>query len=247
MGGNTTFTKKLFYYSFLAIIIISTLSQITNAVSISPSELTIRNIDVRRDYQFIVLLESNKEGLVDVELRTSHNSVRASPDKFMLNEGEQRSIRLHLDPNEVGDQTNIRVQPYVNNVPTEDRLVLSIEDSASSISEEDNINQEIDRSIIEEPAVFTLIIYGLIFIVAILVIIIFIPEIKKKIKKTKIKTKEKSQIWSRKRLTKKINNLSKRINDSDTKVKKLIDDVEKFHDASHKWLIEKSGGKYGLE
>ncbi len=228
---------------FVLVLLISAV-ELAEAVSISPSELTIRNIDERRDYQFIMLLESSREGLVDVELKTSHGSTVASPDKFMLNEGEQRSVRLHLNPREVDDNLeSIRVQPYVNGVPTEGRLTVLIEEIPETV---EDIEDESER-ITQDPAFFTLIIYGLVFVVAILIMLIFMPEIRKNMRSAKTKSIEVTDKRFYKKSKDRIKKLGKRLDDSDKRVKNIIEKIEKFHEGAHSWIQEKSGGKYGLE
>ncbi len=231
---------------FLALYLLNSATA-AEAVSISPSELTIRNIDERKDYQFILLLESESEGLIDVELRSSHESTVASPDKLMLNEGEQRSVRLHMDPRRLEEGLDsIFIQPRVNGVPSEDRLDILIEDipANETVPQQD---EEMDSSIIQEPAFFTLIIYGLVFIVAILIITIFIPEIRKNIKSAQSKSVEVSDKRFVRRSRKRMKNLGRRLDKADERVKKIIGDVERFHENAHNLIKEKSGGKYGLE
>ncbi|MFP4189612.1 MAG: hypothetical protein ACLFSL_01085 [Candidatus Woesearchaeota archaeon] len=240
MGG-----KGRIVLAFLILVIIS-LAGNAEAVSISPSELTVKNLDERKDYQFIVLIESSQEGLVDVELKSSHSSITFSPDKIMLNEGEQRSVRLHLDPKAVEDDLdNIRVQPYVNDVPTEDRLNIFFRESEQNETAQPSTEPE--KESYHEPAVFTLIIYGLIFIVAAMIIIIFLPEIRKNIKTAKAKSIDTSDKRFYKRSKARMENVKRRVDKSDKRVKKIIQDIESFHENAHNWVSEKSGGRYGLE
>ncbi len=180
-----------------------------------------------------------------MEIKSGSDAIVSSPDKFMMNEGEQKSIRVHLNPRSVEEGETVNVQPHVNDVPSQDRLSIKIEETNDNSTSSEVVPQDDVESRGSNP--INLIIYGLMFAVAMIVILIFLPEMKKTVKNARNKTEKVSDRNFYKNARKNIQNLGKRLDKSDKAVKDIVKKVEKFHDESHRWLSEKSGGKYGLE
>ncbi|MFW6230630.1 MAG: hypothetical protein ACOC32_01255 [Nanoarchaeota archaeon] len=228
------------------LLIILILSAPALAVSISPSELRIKNIEPEKEYKFIVLVANDEQGLVDVELRTSESALAISPKEFMLGMDEKKSIRIAFNAKHVDEEKKrIIVQPYVNDIPSESKLTILLEDGNATVTPD--IEESAIQTIIREPEFITIIIYVMLIVVALLVIIIFIPEIKKNIKTTKTKTLKLKDKQFYKHALKKTGNLEKRLADADKKILKIISDVEAFHSKTDAWLKHNSGGRYGLE
>ncbi|MFW5852403.1 MAG: hypothetical protein ACOCUR_00055 [Nanoarchaeota archaeon] len=232
-----------FHAALLLMLVI--LSTSVLSLSISPTELQIKNIDVDKDYQFIALIANSQEGLVDVELKASENAVVISPNKFMLNKGDKRSVRVVLDTRRLDlDKERLVINAYANGILSENRLIINLDET----NETKITDEETEKStLIEDPEIMTLIIYGLLFITAIMIILIFVPEIKKSIDSAKLKTLEAGSKAHKKKFKKISSKLEKRIDVTDKRLNKLIEDVIKFHEEAHNWLKENTGGKYGLE
>ena len=241
---NIRFCNLAIIITFL--FLICTIS--VNGLSISPTELRIRSVDPNREYTFIVLVSNDMEGLVDVEIKSSDSGVVLSPNKFMLNSGEKRSVRVLLNPRRIDQERNrILLQPYANNMATQDRLTIFLNEDDEAFHVQDIEYESGIRTIIQEPQIVTLIIYGLLFVAAIMIILIFVPEIKKNIKQINSKSIEVNDKLFYKKIKKKTNNISTRLDVAEKKILDIISKVENFHTDADTWLKENTGGKYGLE
>ena len=246
---NNKKIRSLFYLVYI-IFLISIFGNFVIAdrdpLSISPNELTIRNMDVNKEYTFIVLVSNELEGLVDVEIKTSDSGVILSPNKFMLNAGEQRSIRVLLNPRRLDDDVErILIQPFANNLATHDQLTIFLNQDEQRITLEESSGGI--QTIIDEPEIVRSLIYILLGIVAIMIILIFLPEIKKNISGIKSKSVKINDKLYYKKVNTKLKSMDNKLNSADKKIKYIIHKVEKFHSDAHNWLKENSGGKHGLE
>lgn len=235
----------------IAIIILILLSStIITAVSISPTELRIKNSDPSKAYKFIILVSSQEEGLVDIEMKSSEKGISISPNKFMLNKGEKKSIQIGFIGKQIPEDVNkILIQAYVNNEPSESRMHIYLEkgDLPSEIQDLE-VQQEkwwLDKEMQR------IMIYVLAIVLAILMIALLLPEMKRRLKKLKMKNDPKHKIKAKKR---KQMNISKRIIKIDSTLKKTEDTlkkltlkVEKFYNTTNTWLMKNSNGKHRLE
>lgn len=232
--------KTALFFLFLLL-----LSSVTQALSISPTELRIKNIDENKDYKFIVLVTNEEEGFVEVAMKASDDSVSTSPDKFMLNGGEKRSVRLILNARKLdNNKRKVLVQPYINGIPSSNKLTIFLE-SNSSITPDIEDKKSFEM-IIKQPEFITILIYALVLIVIVLTVLIFIPEIKKSLKKVQEKQKNINNTNFYKTTNKKTLQMLKRLDKADQKIIKIIEKVDSFHTNADSWLKEKSNGKYGL-
>lgn len=231
---------RFLIFSIISIALISSVG----ALSISPNELRIQNVE-SKDYTFIVLLSNDMEGLVDVELKSSYDGLVMSPNKFILNAGEKRSIRVLLNTRNLEEGIDmITLQPFANSVPISENLKIFLNSKSTSegIEEKTGI-----LTTIREPEIVTIIIYGLIVITALMIIIIFVPEIKRNIKKINSKSVEITDKKFYSKMNRRSKDMISRLDSAGERINKIIDKVEKFHIDADKWLRNNTGGKYGLE
>lgn len=244
--------KKIMKNSFLkftipAIILIILFTTATFAISVSPKELKIKNADENKAYKFIVLVNNDQPGLVDIEMKSSDPGVTISPNKFMLNEDERKSIRLGFNTRNLQKETSkIIVTPFVNNEPSQNRLTITLEKPTQDTIESKNKTPK-SKLVIQEPEVIKIIILGLLIIVSLLIIAIFIPEIKRSLKKTNTKVKKIKSKINEKNINKSLSSIEKKIINSEKRIHKMTERIEKFHDEANSWLKKNSGGKYALE
>lgn len=230
----------------MILIIFILLNSVANGLTVSPSELRIKNSNPNKAYKFIVLVSSQEEGLTDIELKSSDKSVSITPNKFMLNKGEKKSVRIgfyakSIDPN----KNKILIQPHINNVPSENRLMIYIEDTDEEGYDISEINE--DKFNFKDPLFLKYVIIGATVILIIMLLGVFIPELKKASKKSKEKVeksiKKTKRIVQKKRHSKLINKISK----TEKKLADLTVKIEKFYENTDKWLRENSDEKHKLE
>jgi hypothetical protein len=220
-------------------------SSLVTALTISPTELRIKNLDEDKDYKFIVLITNEEEGFVEVELKTSDDSVATSPNKFMLNGGEKRSVRLVLNARKLDkEKRKILLQPYINEIPSANKLSIYLE--SNSTLTPDIEEKKTFEMMVQQPEFISIVIYILIAIVLGLVILIFIPEIKKSAKKAKEKQANLQDRNFYNRTSTRTSKMLQRLEKADAAILDIIDKVDKFHTDADTWLKEKSNGKYGL-
>lgn len=241
--------KKVLPQLMAFILVLVCMCGTAEALSLSPSELKIKNVDVGKNYQFILLITSEEEGLRNFELKTSHKFVSLSPDRFMLSKGEKKSVRLSIrfPKNLEEGEGEVRVQPYANNMPTQERLVIKYSNSA--IKQEEQPLED-KKAFYEDKNIILGTIYALIIIVSGLIILFILPDIKRttvKISQNVKKRPKKKRIRMNKKSAKKIKELEKRLNSTDEKIQKMTANIEGFIDSADDWLKNNSGGKYGLE
>ncbi len=234
--------KVMTFLLFFSLFIIS--SSFASSLSISPNELRIQNVE-SREYTFIVLLSNGMEGLVDVELKSSYDDLTISPNRFMLNAGEKRSVRVLLNTRSLEDGIDmITLQPFANGVPISENLkiFLNSEQAPAEVDVQGGI-----LTTIREPEIVRIIIYGLLAITALMIIIIFIPEIKKNINKINSKSIEITDKKFYNKMNAKSKDILKRMTNAEKRINTIIEKVERFHSDADKWLRDNTGGKYGLE
>ena len=238
--------KRWAIFFLISIILIGVFAQTADALTLSPTELRIKNTDRDKTYQFIVLVSNQELGFVDVELRASDPSLSISPDRFMLNEGEKKSVRVSFRAKNIDKEKNkLLIQPFVNTEPSTNKLTIFLEESDSRLTPD--IQEETGiRTVIKEPEFIKLVIYGLLFIVATLIILIFTPEIKKNMQNVKNKTNKITKRQKEKTIKKRIQSLEKKVERSSGAIDEIINKVEKFHEQADSWLKKESNGKYGL-
>jgi hypothetical protein len=250
----------------ISILICVILVQNSFALTLSPSELKIKNVKFNKNYQFILLISSDEEGLRNFELKPSKDYVKINPNKFMLSEGEKKSVRLSvIFPNGMKDtEGKISVQPYMNNNPTPERLIIHYSTQGDAeieetISSEDDMSQGINfMSFIQNKNILLGVIYGLIILVSAMIVLFVLPDIKRttikinksfneKLKKHSEDKEKYKKIKVPNRDAKKINKLEKKLDNADKSVQKITERIERFIEKSDSWLKENSEGKYGLE
>ncbi len=256
--------KNIAALLFLTIII----SQTAWALSLSPSELKIKNMQPSKNYQFILLLTSEEDGLRNFEIKSSESFAKVNPDKFMLSEGEKKSIRISVNfPDNLPETEdgNIIIQPYINNEPSKERMLIkysNTEENTESASESANDTIKSNVPIYQKKEFILTTIYGLIIIVSTLIVLFILPDIKRttrRIKERAIikkedkkahkdkKSKKIKKIKIKSKDAKRLAELEKKIDSASENVSRLTTKIEVFVESADNWLKANTDGKYGLE
>lgn len=252
------------------VLVVLVLSQSAFSLVLSPSELKIKNIKFGKNYQFILLITSEESGLRNFELKSSQPYVKINPSKFMLSQGEKKSVRLsvafpsNLEPGE----GKILVQPYINEEPSTEklRIIYTIGENPEEVAavSQDSMEPGFRIANLLNPEFYKSnqflvgIVYGLIIIVSILIVLFILPDIREttikinkrfeeKLKKLPKDKESYKAIKINKRDAKKVIKLEKKMDKIDKNIQRFTDRIERFIDMSNDWLRSNSEGKYGLE
>lgn len=250
--------KGIFLVVCLVIFMISINAVI--ALKISPSELKIKNVQFDKNYQFILLLTNEEPGLRNFQVKASEPYVKISPDKFMLEEGEKKSIKISVSfpKNLETEEGKITITPFINNQASQQRTVIkyNMKEEEEDVIEEESVEKEV--VFYKNKKIMLPIIYALIASISIIMALVVLPDIKKttskankkyekQVEQIKKKKEPKSNIKVDKEDIKKIQMLENQLEKADKNIQKITEKIEKFIDYSNHWLKDKSGGKYGLE
>jgi hypothetical protein len=254
--------KKRILKLGIFIFIILIFSNIVAGISLSPSELKIKNVRLDKNYQFILLITSNEEGLKSYELKSTQDYVKINPEKFMLSKGEKKSVKLAINfPNSIEEEGEIIIQPFSNNIQTKDKLIIKYTYDPSIDLNNENTNKKENEQPNSKITNYILPILSSLLILACLTTAILliknnlknsnIKENKETKKRTKFKFIKSKNEKNKEKINRQIENqiriIEHKINSTEKNISNLTHKAELFVESSDNWLKNNTGGKYGLE